>query len=182
MHCKAVQREPSQWKRPWHEQRGTVVLSPTHGADLATKTKTEKSSDYDTQSDTLTVFPVRDPLLHHTFIGREILCFPLLMFRNVTLYIIFMSGQNVNSISSSSLYCGCASSSWIRSLLSPLPLTGSLRVMKSSLKRQSWPILSDATFFFSFLCYHLRHWRPSSSSFFFFFCWNTPCLDYICSL
>lgn len=92
MHCKAVQREPSQWKRPRHEQRGTVVLSPTHGADLATKTKTEKSSDYDTQSDTLTLFPVRDPLLHHTFIGEKILCFPLLMFRNVTLYIIFYVG------------------------------------------------------------------------------------------
>lgn len=32
-------------------------------------------------------------------------------------------------------------------------------------KKASWPILSDATFFFSFLCSHLRQWRPSSCFF-----------------
>lgn len=62
------------------------MLSPTHGADLATKTKTEKSSDYDTQRDTLTLFPVGDPLLHHIFTGKKPLFYNIdVQKRNLTL-------------------------------------------------------------------------------------------------
>lgn len=66
-------------------------------------------------------------------------------------------------------------------LLSPLPLTESLRVMKSIQSKKA--VLAHFIWHHNFFSHFFVTISDSEGlhHFFFFFCWNAPCLDYICN-
>lgn len=176
MYCKAVQRETPGWKQPWHEQRGTVVLSPTHGADLATKTKTEKSSDYDTQRDTLTLFPVGDPLLHHIFTGKKKNVLQYWCPKNLETLLHYLYVRMLIPFSAALFIVG----SYLCTINTRPTFSTAIKQNFRWKEIHSVQPGSRGPFhltphFSSRFCYHLTQWRASSF-------WRASCWNSICSL